>query len=412
MNKIDNNIYKKIFDSDNCRGDINSYKINDVFVCTKTYDYPLIHFKKINSNYIINPIQEKIMSLSLLNNESFTVYEENNLNYNYNDPLFFFCFNFENYYHFIYDTLPYLISYFEIKKEIHSLKLLVPNIVFKKFVSEIFELLNITNEDLIILSKNTLYKELYFSDSYTHGENSNLPPHQKTKVIYDILIKKSIKIASNQILPKNFYISRRTETHKNLTNIGTDYTSKRKLSNENELVSFLEKQGFVEVFTENLTMFEKINLFYNAENIVGLIGGGIVNCIFCKDMCNLTIIESPTFLNVNERFIYSFDKTSSVVYNKSCHVDEGEWKKYQRVYIEQNNIFGEIISIDGEKLLVQYSNKLISGFNSETNYEKKWFESKLCKKLDNGLNSPFKINLEDFIKFYEKRNSQISPRVD
>jgi hypothetical protein len=398
-------IYKKIFDSDINRDEINSYKINDVFVYSKTNDYPLIHFKNLNSNEVINPINEKIMSLSSLNNSDFTEYEECDLNFNFTEPLFFFCYNFQNYYHFIYDTLPYLASYFELKKNITNLKLLVPNIKFKEFVIESLKLLEINPEDLIIISKKTLYSEIYFSDSYTHGDDSNLPPHEKYKLIYDILINKSKKIQNDVNTPKKFYVSRRTWVHKNLKNIGTDYTSKRKLSNESELVDFLNNKEHYEIFTENLKMHEKINLFNNAEHIIGLIGGGLVNCVFCKKDCNLTVIESPTFFDVNKRFLHCFNDTNLVIYKKSFHVGKGEWKLYQRVYINTDNVFGEILDINENKILVQYSGKLISGFNNETNYEKKWFSTKICKKLDNGLNSPFEINLLDFIKFYEERYS-------
>ena len=56
---------------------------------------------------------------------------KNSISINYNNkvetPVFFFIYNVENYYHFIYDTLPYLYYYFEVKKSVSNLKLLIEN---------------------------------------------------------------------------------------------------------------------------------------------------------------------------------------------------------------------------------------------------------------------------------------------
>ena len=62
---------------------------------------------------------------------------------------------FDNYFHFVYDTLPYLISFFELKKEIPNLKLLMnyPNFQknkFYTFVNEFLEILNIMSTDIKI----------------------------------------------------------------------------------------------------------------------------------------------------------------------------------------------------------------------------------------------------------------------
>ena len=59
-----------------------------------------------------------------LNKESFydnNIYEDEIREINnkkiINENVFFFIYNFDNYYHFLYDTLPYLYTYFELKKE-------------------------------------------------------------------------------------------------------------------------------------------------------------------------------------------------------------------------------------------------------------------------------------------------------
>jgi hypothetical protein len=412
MTDIKKYIHTKIFDGDGNRDEINVYKINDVFVCTKTFNYPIIEFQNIHSKEIINPIFEKTMSLSDIDITKFTSHENKNIVSDNSEPLFFLCFNLENYYHFIYDTLPYLISYLELKKEIKKLKLLIQNSNLKRFVLETFELLDIKDDDLIKISDSVLYKEIYFSDSFTHGKNSNLPPHKQSYLIYEKLIKSSYKFKNDTVNNPKLYVSRRSWIHGNMENIGTNYTDRRTLLNETDIVNFLKEKDFNEIFTENLTMSEKINLFNSAKIVIGPIGGGLVNCLFSNRNCKLIVLNSPTFFDVNSRFLFSFRNVSTTIYNNSYHVDRGKWKRYQRVYIENDNVIGEIIEINSKKILVNHSKDMISGFSKNSNYEKKWFYKKHCVALDNGLNSPFQINLKIFIKFYEKGNFIISSGMD
>ena len=66
--------------------------------------------------------------------KSGTIYEKQNMEYNYvkNEikkhmtyPLFFFIYNTDNYFHFLYDSLPYLISFFELKKYLIFINILL-----------------------------------------------------------------------------------------------------------------------------------------------------------------------------------------------------------------------------------------------------------------------------------------------
>ena len=68
-----------------------------------------------------------------------------------NIPVFYFVYNTDNYYHFIYDTLPYLITFNHLRSNIPNLKLLMnyPNKSmdnFYLFVKEFLEILDITTE--------------------------------------------------------------------------------------------------------------------------------------------------------------------------------------------------------------------------------------------------------------------------
>jgi len=391
-------IYKNIFEKDINGREINIYKLKDSIASGHSLFYPNILLK--SENQLILPLLERTMSLKCK-----TIYEKTNMEYNYisvknykkyYDPIFFFIYNTDNYFHFLYDSLPYLISYLELKKEINNLKLLMqyPNEsknTFYKFVNEMLELLNINKNDIILVDPNTIYSEIYISTSYTHDIDSNLPPRQEIYDLYKTLVNNVKMNYSLKETPKKIYVSRRTWIHNDYSNIGTNYTCRRKFCNEDEFVEKLLNEDYVEVFTEKLSTIEKILYFSNATHVIGAIGGGISNVLFSNSNVYLEAIISPTFLDVNGRFKYSLEKVN-VNYNYNTkHIETNEFKTYMRVITNDKRIVGEIEKITNNKLLVSYTDGSNTGWNSENIYKKIELYKKDVNKLDNGLNSPWEL---------------------
>jgi len=391
------NIFKNIFSIDTNGRKIDLYKFENCVLTGINLYYPNV-LLKIKEQYIL-PLLERTMSL-----QSGTIYEKNNTNFDliqdnitieYTNPLFFFVYNTDNYFHFLYDTLPYLISYLELKKEIPELKLLMqsPNeqkTTFYPFVLEFLEILNIQKEDIVLINNQMNYKTIYLSTSYTHDIDSNLPPRNEIYSFYQDIVK-NVKEKYNLKTPSKIYVSRRTWIHCDFSNIGTNYTTRRKLVNEDEFVANLISEGYEEVFTENLTTIEKIIYFANASHVVGAIGGGISNVLFSPKTTKLEVFVSPTFLDVNTRFKYSLDCVD-VTYNmNSEHVEKDEFKTYMRVKTRDGIIVGEIEKIYDNKLLVSYTDGSNTGWNSQSKYEQIELNKEDVIKLDNGLNSPWKI---------------------
>ena len=250
---------------------------------------------------LISPYDEKVMSL---NKESFydnNIYElsKDELQIDgimYKYPVFFFIYNFDNYYHFLYDTLPYLYTYLYLKNKIPELKLLInyPNKFKNDFYRFNMEFLDkiISKDDLLLYQKEHIYLKIYVSSSLTHGGFSNNPPRPEIYEIYDII---KSKVVLNIKTPDLIYISRRTWINNDKTNIGTDYTTRRKMMNEDLLVEELTQLGFVEIFAENLTTDEKIKMFSNAKIIIGSIGGGMANLVFSKKKYKVICISNTIF---------------------------------------------------------------------------------------------------------------------
>ena len=386
-------------------------KYNNIQIIGRNFYYPnvlLLDEKK----EIINPYDEKVMSL---NKESFydnNIYEDEIREINnkkiINENVFFFIYNFDNYYHFLYDTLPYLYTYFELKKKHNDLKLLVnyPNKdknEFYRFNTDFLYKL-IDEKDIIIHQKNNIYKNIFISTSLTHGGLSNKPPRKEIFEIYKKL-KTNINIDNIQEKyknMKNIYISRRTWLNEDKSNIGTDYTSRRKMVNETELVEELKKYGFEEIFAENLNSDEKIYLFSNAEKIVGSIGGGMANLLFSDKNTKSYIIVSPYFLDINYRFKYSLDNTDIQYFDNTEVVkkDNSKYSNYVRVKIINKeslyyNKIGEIIDFESNLYKIALSNNDVAGFNNKIKFEEILFEEKDFTIIDKGLNSPYNFYIDN-----------------
>ena len=392
-------IYKNLFQKDKNNREINIYNFRNTSITGKNLYYPNCLLHSNNSLYL--PLLEKTMSL-----KQGTIYEKNNMIYEYTNLVeinklignyFYFIYNTDNYFHFLYDSLPYLISYFELKKNIPDLKLLMqyPNPQKNShylFVVEMLELLGITDITIEIIDSICQYENVFVSTSYTHDFDSNLPPRKEIYDFYQSISRKVLNIYKNPT-PKKIYISRRTHLHNDFSNIGTNYTQRRKLVNEDELVDKLTKEGYIELFTEKLSTIEKIAYFANATHVVGCIGGGIANVLFSKPDTKLTAIISPTFLEVNKRFKYSLDCVE-VFYDKNTeHIENTDFKKYMRVKTIDNKVIGEIIEVKEDSIIIQYTDGSNTGWNSANTFLTKEFKMNEVEKLDNGLNSSFSYTL-------------------
>lgn len=385
--------------------EISIHKLNDVNFLGSNLFYPnIVSFSSLDQKFY-KIINEKIMSLDghIQNHfNSFEIILENDLEHN---PMFFFIYNTDNYYHFIYDTLPYLISYFHLKKHIPHLKILMnyptpQSKNFYNFVIEFLDLLGIKKNFIEIVDKRKKYKEIYISSSFTHGINSNLPPRKEIYKFYQSILNNinSEEITNN----KKIYISRRTWLHNDFSNIGTNYTLRRKMENENDLVNYLTSKGFVEVFTENLSTIEKLILFKNVTHVIGSIGGGLCNVLFSKKETNLITIVSPTFLDVNERFKYSLESVNVDYFDRTFHMEKDLFKKYMRISCPSKNIIGEINDINGNLLEIIYSDESVSGWNSSDKFKTIFLNKNECIPIDKGLNSYWSMDLDFFIKKYDK----------
>ena len=398
---------------DTCRDIGYSYIENGIIIGRNSF-YPNVLI--YDNNNLYSPYDEKVMSL---NKDSFydnNIYELDKYMENEEDKykeiteeVFYFIYNFDNYYHYLYDTIPYLYTYLELKKEKPELKLLInyPNKFKKEFYRFNIELLEkfVDRKDWLIHVDNNIYKSIYISSSLTHGGYSNNPPR---KEIYELYQSLKNKIIACKETPKLVYISRRTWINNDKSNIGTDYTTRRKMMNEDLLVEELTKLDFTEIFAENLTTEDKINLFSKAEIIIGSIGGGMANLLFSDKSTKSIVLLTPYFMDINYRFRYSMEG-SDIEYFKDVETyKEGNniplfcRAKIKKIDSEYYNKIGEITGYENGKYNLNISQNDVAGFNNDIIFNNENFYENELELLDKGLNSPYIVNIDEIKSILRK----------
>lgn len=178
------------------------------------------------------------------------------------------------YYHWMFDVLPRL----EILKRSHiSYDKIYLNPLKFSFQKETFKLLGLDE------------KKIIWSDSHQHicaktlivpsipGGKWTMPPPWVCDYLKEKFLKSPLVFEKKRI-----YIPRK----------GT-----RKILNEQQLLSALEKLGFEEVLLEKLSVREQAELFASAECIVTPHGAGLTNLVFCNEGTCLLEIFTPDHLN-------------------------------------------------------------------------------------------------------------------
>lgn len=404
--------YIELNEKDETERSIGYSTFDNVLLIGRNSFYPNVLF--YTQDKIITPYDEMILSLkkdSFYDNNMYDGHiDKSNPTQKISHSVFFFIYNFDNYYHFLYDTLPYLYTYLLIKQTNPDIKLLVnyPNKDHNKFYKFNEDILFkiVSKDDIIIHNSVNIYSSVYVSTSLTHGGFSNNHPKKEVFEIFDIIKSKlnyeNIREPYNKPI-KKIYVSRRTWINNDKSNIGTDYTTRRRMINEDELVTELVKKGFEEIFSENLTVDEKVYLFSHADEIVGSIGGGMSNLLFCKPNIKTYVIVSPYFLDINYRFKYSMEHTKiKYFYETEIYKKDNKVPLYCRVKItnidsKYYNKIGEITDYTNEKYKISLSNNDVAGFNDSLYFESYLFEETDFILLDKGLNSPYIFDYKNLL---------------
>ena len=243
----------------------------------------------------------------------------------------------ENYFHWIFDVLPRLALIEKLVNFDEINFFLLPS-TDKKFQIESLDLLNISKAKCISSKdyRHILCSELFVTDHPYVVTNDASNDIQNIPIwISDWLKKKYIKSTDIEIskFPKKIFIDR-SDSSANTKGL-------RLITNENEVKNFLIDKGFEPVVLGNFHFKEQIEIFNNAEIIVGLHGSGFANLSFCKPGTKVIELKSQTAGKVIEHLAL----TNQLIY-KSISCEATKFKgSHQFGHIEVSiNLLEEIIN--------------------------------------------------------------------
>ena len=191
----------------------------------------------------------------------------------------------KNYWHWLFDVLPRLGIIEKSMKDKNIDYYLFPDLN-QKFQKESLDLLNIPSHQRL---SSKVYRHLsadqIIATSHPYNilndpllDSLNIP-----QWIIDFLKKKflnKVKVKDNNY--KKIFINRK------------DGKTYRFISNEKEVEKFLEEKGFKSLTLADHDFLEQINIFMNADYIIGLHGAGFANTIFSKPKTKILELKAKT----------------------------------------------------------------------------------------------------------------------
>jgi hypothetical protein len=245
------------------------------------------------------------------------------------------------------------------------------------------------------VQEGVVYTSVVIPPSLTHGGHSNEPPSYSAHSLWASLGAKAFSEETPESFPRKFYVSRRSWIHGDTSNMGTNYTTRRRCMNEDDVVEMLKRHGYEEIFCEKLSMKEKIHLFAGATHVVGCIGGGMANLLFSPTSTNAFCIDTPDFLRINARFVHSMNHTHIQYLAIAQHAPfDGPYPLFTRVRVKETGLTGEIESYADGQYTVMMSKNNVAGFALGAEFSREFYLPFELEPLDGGLNSPYTIDVE------------------
>lgn len=182
--------------------------------------------------------------------------------------------DYQNYYHCLIDYLPrlYLLDQPKYKNEQIQLLLSSPATKIERFF---FQKLLPNHIQPIVVDGKKLYhlEKVIFPSMITRRQIGYLPPSY-----IEYLIPKVAPLRKRNKINRIFISRSKSKT--------------RRIENEEELLTLLEKYGFQKYYLEELSLEEQIELFYDAEAVISPHGAGLANLIFSQEIKVLELFPS------------------------------------------------------------------------------------------------------------------------
>lgn len=184
-----------------------------------------------------------------------------------------------NYFHWLLDVLPRMGILQKTGTDLASIDWFILNSGNAPFQKESLDWLGIPKEKQVVTAKGKHFKADTLLAPSLPGIPSQTPPW-----VVEFLQQTFPASAVARQKNEKLYISR-------------DRSRYRTFINDQEVREFLLQRGFREVFAEELSFREQVDLFASAETIVAPHGAGLSNLVFCRPGTKVIEIFSPDYVN-------------------------------------------------------------------------------------------------------------------
>ena len=135
----------------------------------------------------------------------------------------------------------------------------------------------------------------------------------------------------NNFLNQNMKIDKRTKKKiyidRNETN--PKHLPQRAIINEEEVKEYLVKNNFIIIKLHETNFKDQVNLFYNAECIIGLHGGGFGNIVFCEPKTKIIELKNKSSGNAIKNLAEKNDLNYISIEAKAKKIYEFEFPNQQ-----------------------------------------------------------------------------------
>lgn len=236
----------------------------------------------IHSEYIPNMV-ENVSSRICISDECF----------------FYYSFYYQvSYAHYLTQCLPKIKYYMDDMSKI----LVVPRSTYNQLCKDIFNLLNIPNEKILILEDNIEY---IFSDITVIEHIGKQWDGVGGEINYDGIevykkIRNSYGVQINSRPHRKVYLKRSGSSNYLYGN--GEVGIFRKIDNENELIKFLKGRGFEIVELGSKSINEKFYEMRDIHTLITQIGSNFMNIIFCNSVKNVLLLSNDFPLGLDYYF--------------------------------------------------------------------------------------------------------------
>ena len=210
----------------------------------------------------------------------------------------------DNYFHWLFDVLPRL-ALIEKYKNLNEIDhFILPNLEHK-FQIQTLDLLNIPIDKRLssVIFRHVSATNL-IATTHPYVISDPVKDVQAIPSWISIWLKnKFIKNLNFKKFSKNIYIEREEKVNNNPFG--------RSIINEDDVKKFLLNKNFTAVKLKELNFIDQVQLFSQANCIIGLHGAGFANLVFCKEKTKVIEIKSTT----TDKLYYNLANVNNLLYD-------------------------------------------------------------------------------------------------